>query len=178
MKGAALTICPDATLVDLTHDIPAQDCLAGALELEAAYRYLPPGTVFLVVVDPGVGSSPRPIAVETAGYRFVGPDNGVLEPAFKESGWRAVELTDARYWRPEISRTFEGRDRFAPVAAWLARGTSLADLGPEIANPARLALIRESTTTTAGTRRRRMPIKSSMLTCAPLTIARTYRLMN
>jgi S-adenosyl-L-methionine hydrolase (adenosine-forming) len=138
MKGVALGICPDATLVDLTHDIPAQDCLAGALELEAAYRYLPHGTVFLVVVDPGVGSARRPIAVDTGDYRFVGPDNGVLDPAFRRSGWRAVELTEGRYWRPEISRTFEGRDRFAPVAAWLAQGTSIADLGPEIANPARL----------------------------------------
>src|SRR5713101_1967669 len=130
MKGVALGICPDATLVDISHEVPAHDVLAGALELAASYRYFPSGTVFLVVVDPGVGSSRRGIAAEAGGHRFVAPDNGVLTMALAETPpGRVVELTDPRYGRPDVSRTFEGRDRFAPAAAWLARGIELAALG-------------------------------------------------
>ena len=130
MKGVALGICPDATLVDITHDIPPHDALAGALELAASCRYFPAATVFLVVVDPGVGSARRSIAAEAGGYRFVAPDNGVLTLVFKETPpGRVVELTERRYARPTISRTFEGRDRFAPAAAWLAKGIDLSGLG-------------------------------------------------
>jgi S-adenosylmethionine hydrolase len=130
MKGVALGICPDATLVDITHDIPPHDVLAGALELAAAYKYFPAGTIFLVVVDPGVGSSRHGIAAEAGGYRFVAPDNGVLTLVFKEAApKRVVELTERRYARPTVSRTFEGRDRFAPAAAWLAKGIELSGLG-------------------------------------------------
>ena len=130
MKGVALGICPDATFVDITHDIPPHDVLAGAVELGASYRYFPAGTIFLVVVDPGVGSTRRSIAAEAGGHRFVAPDNGVLTLAFKETPpRRVVELTERRYARPIISRTFEGRDRFAPAAAWLAKGTDLSGLG-------------------------------------------------
>jgi S-adenosylmethionine hydrolase len=130
MKGVVLSICPDATCVDITHDIPPHDILAGALELAACYRYFPAGTVFLAVVDPGVGTSRRPIAAEAAGFRFVAPDNGVLALVLQESPpKRVVELTERRYARPTVSRTFEGRDRFAPAAAWLAKGLDLSGLG-------------------------------------------------
>lgn len=130
MKGVALGICPDATLVDVTHDIPPHDVLGGALELAASYKYFPSGTIFLAVVDPGVGSQRRAIAAESAGYRFVAPDNGVLTLALRESPpKRVVELTERRYARPTVSRTFEGRDRFAPAAAWLAKGVELSALG-------------------------------------------------
>ena len=84
MKGVALGICPDATLVDITHDLPAHDVLAGALELVASYKYFPAGTIFLVVVDPGVGSTRRGIAADTGDYKFVAPDNGVLTLVFDE----------------------------------------------------------------------------------------------
>ena len=84
MKGVALGICPEASFVDITHDIAPHDVLGGALELAASYKYFPAGTIFLVVVDPGVGSSRRPLAAEAGGYRFVAPDNGVLTLAFKE----------------------------------------------------------------------------------------------
>ncbi len=135
MKGVALGICPEAALVDITHDIPAHDVLAGALELDACYRYFPQGTVFVVVVDPGVGSSRRGIAAEAGGYRFVAPDNGVLSLALAHAGeHRIVELGNPRYARSTISRTFEGRDRFAPAAAWLASGVELSDLGPGLAD--------------------------------------------
>lgn len=132
MKGVALGICPDATLVDITHDIPAHDVLAGARELAAAYTYFPAGTVFLVVVDPGVGSDRRGLAAEAGAYRFVAPDNGVLSVVFDDITPTAiVALTERRYARPMVSRTFEGRDRFAPAAAWLAQGVAVAALGPD-----------------------------------------------
>lgn len=130
MKGVALTICPDAMLIDITHDVPAHDVLAGALELAAAYKYFPAGTIFLVVVDPGVGSARRGIAAEIGDYRFVAPDNGVLTAVVDEHAPRkVVELSERKYARATVSRTFEGRDRFAPAAAWLAKGIDLAALG-------------------------------------------------
>jgi len=130
MKGVALGICPDATLVDISHEVPPHDVVAGALELAACYRYFPAGTVFLVVVDPGVGSCRRGIAADTGDYRWVAPDNGVLTVVFEETPPRkVVELTERRYARPTVSRTFEGRDRFAPAAAWLAKGIELSALG-------------------------------------------------
>jgi S-adenosylmethionine hydrolase len=130
MKAVMLGICADVTLVDLSHDVPPHDVLTGALELAAAYRYFPPATIFLVVVDPGVGSDRRGIAVDTGDYRFVAPDNGVLTAVLKETpAKRIVELTERRYARPTVSRTFEGRDRFAPAAGWLAKGIDLSALG-------------------------------------------------
>ena len=133
MKGVVLGICPDATLVDISHDIPAHDVLAGALELDAAVRYFPLGTIFLVVVDPGVGSSRRALAVDTGDYRFVGPDNGVLAPAVERRPVPViVELSNGEFALPVVSSTFEGRDRFAPAAAWLARGAPLDSFGPRV----------------------------------------------
>lgn len=130
MKAVILGICPEATLVDITHEIPAHDILTATLELAASYRYFPSGTIFLVVVDPGVGSARRGIAVDTGDYRFVAPDNGVLTAVLKETpARRVVELTERRYARPTVSRTFEGRDRFAPAAGWLAKGVELPALG-------------------------------------------------
>jgi hypothetical protein len=130
MKGVVLGICPDATLVDISHDIAAHDVLGGALELAAAYRYFPAGTIFLVVVDPGVGSTRRGIAAEAGEFTFVAPDNGVLTAVLDEHPpKRVVELTERKYARPTVSRTFEGRDRFAPAAAWLAKGIDLGALG-------------------------------------------------
>ena len=130
MKGVVLGICPDVTLVDLSHEVAAHDVLGGALELAAACRYFPAGTIFLVVVDPGVGSTRRGIAADTGDYKFVAPDNGVLTAVLDDHpSKRIVELTERKYARPTVSRTFEGRDRFAPAAAWLAKGVDLATLG-------------------------------------------------
>jgi S-adenosylmethionine hydrolase len=145
MKGVMLGISPDATFVDISHDVPAHDVLAAALELTASYRYFPAETVFLVVVDPDVGSSRRGLAAEASGYRFVAPDNGVLTMVLDEAvAHRAVELTDPKYARPTISRTFEGRDRFAPAAAWLAAGLELTALGGPAANLRRISMPRPS----------------------------------
>jgi S-adenosylmethionine hydrolase len=140
MKGVALGICPELTLVDITHDIPPHDVRVGARQLAAAYKYCPAGTVFLVVVDPGVGSARRGLAVETADHRFVAPDNGVLSAVLDETpARRVVELTERKFARPTISRTFEGRDRFAPAAAWLAKGAAITTLGRSAPAPMRLA---------------------------------------
>src|SRR5262245_9659059 len=147
MKGVALGICPDATLVDITHDLPPHDVITGALELAACYRYFPSGTIFLVVVDPGVGSMRRGLAVEAGDYRFVAPDNGVLSAVLEEvPAKRIVELTERRYARATVSRTFEGRDRFAPAAAWLARGIELPALGRSAGAVQRLDLPKPSVT--------------------------------
>src|ERR1041385_8863721 len=130
MKGVVLTVCPDATLVDISHDVPAHDVLSASLELAGAYKYFPAGTIFLVVVDPGVGSARRGIAAESGDFRFVAPDNGVLTAVLDEHApKKVVELSERRYARPTVSRTFEGRDRFAPAAAWLAKGIQLSSLG-------------------------------------------------
>jgi S-adenosylmethionine hydrolase len=150
MKGVALEICPEATLVDISHDLPARDIVAGALELAAAYRYFPAGTVFLVVVDPGVGSRRRAIAAELGEYRFVAPDNGVVSLVFDETPrehlGRIVELSELRYAKKVISRTFEGRDRFAPAAAWLAAGVDIGALGPVIETVAHVRIPRANET--------------------------------
>lgn len=135
LKAVVLSVCPDATLVDIGHEIPAHDILAGALELAACYRYFPAGTIFLVVVDPGVGASRRGIAADCGDYKFVAPDNGVLSAVFRElPPKKVVELTERKYARPTVSRTFEGRDRFAPAAGWLAKGIALVSLGKSIAD--------------------------------------------
>ena len=139
MKGVILGICPDATLVDISHDVAPHDVLEGALELAASYRYFPVGTIFVAVVDPGVGSPRKGIAADTGDYRFVCPDNGLLTGVVRETPpKKVVELTERRYGRPTVSRTFEGRDRFAPAAAWLAKGIQLAALGRPVADLHRL----------------------------------------
>jgi S-adenosylmethionine hydrolase len=133
MKAVALGICPDVTFVDITHDIAPQDILGAALELDACCDDFPHGTIFLVVVDPGVGSPRAAIAAAAGPFQFVAPDNGVLFPVLRRSaGRRVVELAESRFARPTPSRTFEGRDRFAPAAAWLASGVDLASLGPSV----------------------------------------------
>lgn len=132
MKGVALSICPDATLVDITHDIAPQDVLAGALELEAIAPYLPEGTVVVGVVDPGVGSRRRGVVACSRGLCFVGPDNGLFSLAVDPADTTIVELTNRAYTRPSVSATFEGRDRFSPAAAWLATGVAASALGDRV----------------------------------------------
>ena len=135
MKGVIASIAPAATVIDLTHGIAAQAVAAGAMVLAQSWRYFPRRTIFVAVVDPGVGTIRRPIAVETvAGARFVGPDNGLMWNAAAQAGVRrVVELKSPRYRLPEVSATFHGRDLFAPAAAYLSRGVRLAALGPELA---------------------------------------------
>jgi S-adenosyl-L-methionine hydrolase (adenosine-forming) len=131
MKGVVLTLAPDAMIVDVTHDIPPQDVDFARITVERMWRRFPPGTVHLVVVDPGVGSTRAALAVESRERFLVGPDNGVLSPALIESDARAVELPV----RTDASATFHGRDVFAPAAALLARGDAIATLGKPAASP-------------------------------------------
>lgn len=134
MKGVIASIAPGAPLIDITHGVPAQSIAAGAIALAQTWRLFPPRTVFLVVVDPGVGTARLAVAVQTrAGASFVGPDNGVLSLALEEAGpSRAVELRAPRYQRARVSATFHGRDIFAPAAAHLWRGVKLESLGPPV----------------------------------------------
>jgi hypothetical protein len=139
MKGVIAGIAPGCLMVDLTHEVPRQATAVAAMLLGDALPFFPPGTIHLVVVDPGVGSARRAIAVETGAAVAVGPDNGCLTPAI-DGAIRVVEIRDARLFRSPVSATFQGRDLFAPVAAHIARGTPVAALGPEIADPLRAAL--------------------------------------
>jgi S-adenosylmethionine hydrolase len=134
MKGVIASIAPRANVIDITHGVVAQCIVAGAMALRESWRYFPPRTVFLAVVDPGVGTARAPIAIETrAGARFVGPDNGLLWLAAKEAGIkRVVKLTSSRHRLTNVSATFHGRDIFAPAAAYLWRGTPISALGPAL----------------------------------------------
>jgi S-adenosylmethionine hydrolase len=143
MKGVILSIAPDARLVDLSHEVAPQDVREAAFVLYAAYRFFPAHTVHLVVVDPGVGSVRRAIALHTSAGTFVGPDNGVFSYVMaREPVETLVELVDPRYRLPRVSRTFHGRDVFAPAAAHLAVGIPIADLGPPMSDPITLSLPR------------------------------------
>jgi S-adenosylmethionine hydrolase len=141
MKGVIATIAPNTTVIDLTHDVPAQDVLAGAVELDGALDAFAAGTIHVGVVDPGVGSLRQPIAVRTDRFTFVGPDNGLVTAALDQADtYQAVALTNRAYHRSHVSATFHGRDIFAPAAAHLANGASLEMLGEPIERPQRLDL--------------------------------------
>ncbi len=163
MKGVILSAAPEALIVDLTHEVPPQAVDQAAFLLETAWRYFPTGTIFLVVVDPGVGGTRQRIAIEAYGMRFIGPDNGCLSAALPDSlrgereipggfdllrgvvdeGYQprvlrldasitAVSIENEALFRTPVSATFEGRDVFAPVAAYLAAGGSIDDLGRRV----------------------------------------------
>jgi S-adenosyl-L-methionine hydrolase (adenosine-forming) len=137
VKGTVLRLAPGTQIVDLSHQVGPGDVAAAAFLLAAAAPAFPAGTVHLAVVDPGVGSERRILAAETAAGRLVAPDNGLLTPLLGDARVRSVERPDLYLHGP--GATFAGRDRFAPVVAFLLRGGSPAELGPEIADPVRLA---------------------------------------
>jgi S-adenosylmethionine hydrolase len=133
MKGVILEIYSAAAIVDITHDIARQDVRNGAFILATAAPYFPDGTVFVCVVDPGVGTERRGIVVEGNRHLYVGPDNGlVMLSAQREGTQHVYEITNKKYMRHEISATFHGRDIFAPIAAYLAVGTCPEEIGQEI----------------------------------------------
>ncbi|MCM1982868.1 SAM hydrolase/SAM-dependent halogenase family protein [Lyngbya confervoides] len=134
MKGVIAQISPAASVIDLSHDVSPQDIQGASFQLAMAYAHFPQGTIHVVVVDPGVGSSRRAIALRHQGYGFVGPDNGVFSPLLKTlSQVQAVELNNPTYWyQSQPSRTFHGRDIFAPVAAHLSAGIDLSCLGQPV----------------------------------------------
>jgi S-adenosylmethionine hydrolase len=138
MKAVILTLARGACIVDVTHEVEPQNVVEGALALDAAVPFFPPGTVHVAVVDPGVGTARRGLVIDALGQAFVGPDNGLFTPIYDRGEWRAFELRAAEYWLPTVSRTFHGRDIFAPAAAHLALGVSADRFGPPVTDPVRL----------------------------------------
>lgn len=133
VKGVILDIVPEAAIVDITHAIQAYDVLDGAIAISQTYSYFPTGTVHMVVVDPGVGTTRRPIIASSDGYHFVAPDNGVLSMVYaKEERIHVRHVTSDHYFHQPVSSTFHGRDVFAPVAAYLAKMVDSHKFGDEI----------------------------------------------
>jgi len=153
LKGVIWSICPAAQIADISHAIAPQNVLEGAFALGRAYPFFPPGSVHLAVVDPGVGTHRRPLAARLGAHYFVGPDNGLFTPMFvdaEKNAWpmQIVHLTNTDYFLADVSHTFHGRDIFAPVAAYLANGVPLSDLGPAITDPLRLSMPKPEKTLT------------------------------
>jgi S-adenosylmethionine hydrolase len=145
LKGVIWGICPTAQIADITHEVAPQNILEGAFALWRAYPFFPSGTTHIAVVDPGVGTHRRPIALRIHGQTFVGPDNGLFTPMLEDAennGWpvEIVHLTNEKYFLLDVSRTFHGRDIFSPVAAHIANGVPLAELGPTVNDPVRIPL--------------------------------------
>ena len=138
MKGVVASLAPGVQVFDITHDVPSFDIAEGAFAIAQAWRFYPEGTVHLVVVDPGVGSLRAPIAAEAGGHLFVAPDNGVLSHVLDSVGAFSIRRVAIRHGLEAISRTFHGRDLFAPVAARLAAGMPFEDVGAGVAEPVRL----------------------------------------
>lgn len=144
LHGVIWSIAPEAKVVDLTHDVPRQNIMAGALVLDRSLPYFPAGTIHVVVVDPGVGTSRRPLAVKLGNQFFVGPDNGLVSIASRrvKANGNPVEffhLNRPQFWLKEVNSIFHGRDVFAPAAAYLARGISPDQMGTRI-DPVQLTI--------------------------------------
>jgi S-adenosyl-L-methionine hydrolase (adenosine-forming) len=155
MKGVIWGIAPDVQIADLTHSIHPQDILEGALTLGRAAPYFPPGTIHLGVVDPGVGTQRRAMAARIGECFFVGPDNGLCTALLDQAAGMpqvAVQLDRPRFWLPEVSHSFHGRDIFAPAAAHLANGLALDELGSPLAEIVRLVIPRPMPLTALGRR--------------------------
>ncbi len=139
LKGVILGINPEATLVDLCHEVRSHDILDGAYTLAQGYRYFPPGTIHVVIIDPGVGSARRPILVRASAHHFVAPDNGVLSFVYqREPEIEVRHITAERYFLHPVSQTFHGRDIFSPVAAWLSRGEEPKRFGEAVTDYVKL----------------------------------------
>ena len=140
MKGVILGICPNATLVDISHDIQPFEITEGAFVISQAYRFFPKKSIHVVVVDPGVGTARRPLLMEAGGHFFVGPDNGVFSMVFTREKHKVREITSDRFFLKPVSQTFHGRDVFAPSAAHLANGVTPAQFGKPVIDYLRMNL--------------------------------------
>ncbi len=141
MKGVILSINPEVQIVDITHEIEPGDIYTAAFLLKDAYSFFPKGTIHVAVIDPGVGGERRAIAVRIKDYFFVGPDNGLFWPIISENkDALVIHLTNKKYFLPDISTTFHGRDIFAPVAAYISKGVEITDMGVLIDDPVRIEL--------------------------------------
>ena len=139
MKGVICGIAPAARVVDITHEVPPFEISQGAFLIAEASRHFPPRTIHVVVVDPGVGTARRPILIEARDQFFIGPDNGVLAMVYADAPHKAREIANQKYFLHPVSRTFHGRDIFAPAAAHLARGVRPSSIGPVIEDHLKLA---------------------------------------
>ena len=136
MKGVILSINPEARVIDISHQIIAGAVFQASVLIREAYGFFPDGTVHVAVVDPGVGSERRPVLVRSGNYFFVGPDNGIFWPVISAGGSiTVIHLTESKYFLPDVSHTFHGRDIFAPVAAHLSRGVDPREMGSVISDP-------------------------------------------
>jgi len=143
MKGVILNINPNIQMVDISHAVYPQNIEQAAFVLKQVYHYFPEGTIHVVVVDPGVGSERRIIAVSTGDYIFLAPDNGVLKYIYEDySEYKVIEVTNKRYFLDDVSTTFHGRDIFAPAAAHLSLGHNITDFGKQISNYIRPEIIK------------------------------------
>ena len=143
LKGVILKINPEVTLIDITHAVTPYDLLDGALQIASAYTYFPPRTIHVVIVDPGVGTERRPILVSGQNQYFIAPDNGVLSGVYeKEQNVLVRHLTSEHYFMQPVSKTFHGRDVFAPVAGWLSKHWQPASMGEVIEDFKRFAMPR------------------------------------
>ena len=141
LKGVILKINPDVTIVDITHQVTPYDLLDGALAIGSAFAYFPPRTIHVVVVDPGVGTDRRPILATADNQYFVAPDNGILSLVYESDPNATVRHANAEhYYLQPVSKTFHGRDVFAPIAAWLSKGWQTAAMGEEITDFKRFGL--------------------------------------
>ncbi|MDP9132038.1 MAG: SAM-dependent chlorinase/fluorinase [Nitrospirota bacterium] len=141
MKGVILNINPQARIVDLSHHVTAHDVTDAAYLLKSCYRYFPDGTIHVAVVDPGVGSQRRPLLVSSSRYFFIGPDNGVFTHVCQEeSGVEVRQIENRQYRLDSDGATFDGRDLFAPAAAWLTKGQSIGSFGRLVPNYERLSI--------------------------------------
>ncbi|MDR8392990.1 SAM-dependent chlorinase/fluorinase [Aliifodinibius sp. S!AR15-10] len=132
MKAVMLGIAPDVRMVDISHEVPDQDIMAGSWVLQNSAPLFPPNSVHLVVIDPGVGTDRNPIALKVDDQYYVGPDNGIFSLLTENKEFEAVRLTNPKYWKEKPSNTFHGRDIFAPVAAHLSNGVELSELGEPV----------------------------------------------
>src|ERR1700735_1664141 len=140
-KGVILSINPEVNIVDISHHVLAHDILDGAVTIAQAYSYFPPKTIHLVVVDPGVGTARRPLLVAGDQHYFVAPDNGVLSSVYDQvESLYAWNVISEHYFRQPVSKTFQGRDVFAPVAAWLSKSWQSSSFGEAITDFARFAI--------------------------------------
>ncbi len=135
LKGVILSINPECTIVDISHEVPEYELKAAAFVLWACYQFFPGGTIFLTVVDPGVGSERRILLARSKRYYFIAPDNGILTPVMKQESLEILELKNREHFLTDRRSSFEGRDKMAPVAAWLSLGVSPDELGQPARNP-------------------------------------------
>ncbi|MBI1858502.1 MAG: SAM-dependent chlorinase/fluorinase [Candidatus Melainabacteria bacterium] len=133
LKGVIYSINPNAKITDITNDVSPQNIQQANFILKTSYRFFPKNSIHLCVVDPGVGSARKPLLIETSDYFFIGPNNGIFSTIIEtENIKQVIELTEKKYWLPEVSQTFHGRDIFAPIAAFLSQGKNPKHFGNQI----------------------------------------------